>query len=230
MTFLKLEFQMKLESKKDIKNVIVRKPWGREYCIYENKDLSVWHLTIMPGQKTSLHCHPNKKTALILLNNKARINLIERGFEIEGLSKIMLRNGMFHQTHNCYQDPINLIEVETPNDKFDLIRIEDDYGRKNKSFEDESQWEPKTSSEQPLKHNLQQKISGLNFKIENLKNVILGQYHDESVVVVLGKSAFSSKKGEVLCPTGEAVTFKIIKFLNERFKINNSSKALVIWK
>ena len=116
---------------KKINDVIVNKPWGKEHCIYECQNLAIWHLTINPQKKTSLHCHPSKKTALILLNNKAKVNLIERNFELAGLSKIMLRQGMFHQTENISDEPINLIEVETPNNKFDLVRIEDDYGRKN---------------------------------------------------------------------------------------------------
>ena len=215
---------------KKINDVIVNKPWGKEHCIYECQNLAIWHLTINPQKKTSLHCHPSKKTALILLNNKAKVNLIERNFELAGLSKIMLRQGMFHQTENISDEPINLIEVETPNNKFDLVRIEDDYGRKNQAFESRDLWEEKTELEKNLIPNELRKISGLNFKIQKFKDVLDLNYSDDSIVVILDGFGFLVDAKNGLCETGEALTIKIVKFLNERFQMNRDKHVLVIWK
>ena len=44
-----------------------RKPWGCEFLAYENDNVAIWHLLIDPWAETSLHCHPNKKTGLIVL-------------------------------------------------------------------------------------------------------------------------------------------------------------------
>jgi len=42
---------------------VVKKPWGHEYVVYrKGNDLSVTLLRINYKKKTSLHCHPNKKT------------------------------------------------------------------------------------------------------------------------------------------------------------------------
>lgn len=215
---------------KQINEVIVTKPWGEEYCIYENENLAIWHLKIMPNKKTSLHCHPNKKTALILLNGKAQINLVERSFDLLGLSKIMLREGMFHQTVNISDEPISLIEVETPNDKFDLIRIEDDYGRKCKSFESSDLWKDKTSEEKNITKTKTETISGFNFQIQNLEKVINSNYSDDSIVVILGSHGFFTKDNKYLCNSGEALTIKIVKFLSERFLINKKEDVLVVCK
>lgn len=215
---------------KEINDVIVNKPWGKEHCIYECQNLAIWHLTISPQKKTSLHCHPNKKTALILLNNKAKINLIERSFELAGLSKIMLRQGMFHQTENISDECINLVEVETPNNKFDLVRIEDDYGRKNQAFESCNSWEDKTELEKNLVPNEPRKINGLNFKIQKFKDVLDLDYSDDSIVVILDGFGFLVDANNGLCETGEALTIKIVKFLNERFEMNKDKDVLVIWK
>ena len=62
---------------KDIYKTIINKPWGNEYCIYRYNNLSIWLLKIDPSKKTSLHCHPTKKTGLILLDGNASISLIE---------------------------------------------------------------------------------------------------------------------------------------------------------
>ena len=46
-------------------NKLVKKPWGSEYLIYENSKIAAWLLDISYKKKTSLHCHPLKKTGFI---------------------------------------------------------------------------------------------------------------------------------------------------------------------
>ena len=53
-----------------------RKPWGHEYLIYENQDVAIWHLFINKWERTSLHCHPNKKTGLIVLQGGAKVRFL----------------------------------------------------------------------------------------------------------------------------------------------------------
>ena len=44
-------------------NKVVYKPWGYEYIIYRDSNrLAITYVKINPGHKTSLHCHPKKKT------------------------------------------------------------------------------------------------------------------------------------------------------------------------
>ena len=47
-------------------DAIVKKPWGYEYLVFENEFVAIWILQIIRKRKTSMHCHPNKKTGLIL--------------------------------------------------------------------------------------------------------------------------------------------------------------------
>ena len=58
------------------KDVIVSKPWGYEYLVFETKEVALWLLYIKEGGKTSLHCHPNKTTGLILLDGKAEVSFL----------------------------------------------------------------------------------------------------------------------------------------------------------
>ena len=55
----------------DYSREIVEKPWGYEYLIFENEHVAIWMLHIVRKRKTSMHCHPNKTTALILLSGNA---------------------------------------------------------------------------------------------------------------------------------------------------------------
>ena len=113
----------------DLSRVVVRKPWGREYLCYRNEALAIWALNIASGRATSLHCHPHKNTALIVLDGRVEIEFI-RGtpLRMAGLDKINVFRGRFHRTRAVYGDA-TLLEVEAPDDKRDIVRLEDDYGR-----------------------------------------------------------------------------------------------------
>jgi len=55
---------------------IVKKPWGYEFISYENDTISIWFLSIYKSERTSFHCHPNKKTGLIVLNGEAELSFL----------------------------------------------------------------------------------------------------------------------------------------------------------
>lgn len=119
----------------DYTNVIVNKPWGYEYLVYENEEIALWHLHINQGESTSMHCHPKKTTGLILLNGQAILSFLADKRIIEAPDKVMIRRGLFHQTKALSEGGVDLFEIETPNDKSDLVRLKDNYGRENKAYE-----------------------------------------------------------------------------------------------
>ncbi len=118
-------------------NVVVTKPWGYEYLVYENEDVALWFLHINQGEQTSMHCHPKKTTGLILLNGEAELSFLADKRNLKSLDKVMIRRGLFHQTKALSEGGIDLFEIETPNDKNDLVRLKDNYGRENKPYETE---------------------------------------------------------------------------------------------
>lgn len=119
-------------------NILVRKPWGYEYELYKNPMLSIWHLVINPGQQTSLHCHPNKKTGLLVIEGEAELSFLSGTDRLSKLDKRIIRPTVFHSTKNPCNTPLHLLEVETPNNKYDLVRLEDNYARAGQPYEDES--------------------------------------------------------------------------------------------
>ena len=50
--------------------VVVKKPWGYEYLIFENESVAVWILYLKNEALTSMHCHPGKKTSLVVLQGE----------------------------------------------------------------------------------------------------------------------------------------------------------------
>lgn len=207
---------------------VIPKPWGNEYIAFENKHLSIWLLNIKKGQKTSLHCHPNKKTGLILLSNQAKISLIERSFKIKGLSKIMIRNECFHQTEALDKD-ICVLEIETPKNKKNLVRIKDSYGRKNKGYESEITWARRTSEHLliPNKNDSVIKYKNFSFSIKNLDLPLLESLSPENLIVVLNKSAFRNSEYN-FCSLGEVLSVKTATLLAKEYKINKNTKIMIV--
>jgi len=126
----------------DFSKILVKKPWGEEYEVFNNEDISLWHLIIKPGHKTSLHCHPKKKTGLIVLDGHARLDFLSGYNDLQTLDKRIIRPSVFHSTTNTGITDLHLLEVETPKDKLDLLRLEDDYSRAGTPYESEKNFEP----------------------------------------------------------------------------------------
>jgi|TARA_Y100000031_G_scaffold43741_1_gene50186 mannose-6-phosphate isomerase-like protein (cupin superfamily) len=119
----------------DYKNKVVLKPWGHEYLIFENEHAAAWFLHIKYGHSTSMHCHPQKKTSLILLSGNAICNTFEQRNYLESIDSIILEKAVFHSTKALSPDGIDVIEIETPPDKTDLVRLNDEYGRASYGYE-----------------------------------------------------------------------------------------------
>lgn len=117
------------------KNKVVMKPWGYEFLIFENESVAIWYLRIDKGHSTSMHCHPLKKTCLITLSGKALCNTFERRNYLKDMEAIIIENSVFHSTKALSPQGIELLEVEIPPNKTDLVRLNDSYGREMKSYE-----------------------------------------------------------------------------------------------
>jgi mannose-6-phosphate isomerase-like protein (cupin superfamily) len=111
------------------KDIIVKKPWGYEYLVYQNEHVGLWLLHVKKDQRTSMHCHPKKNTGLILLDGECEISFLNDKFNLKSLSKMMIRRGLFHSTKALSDDGIFLFEIEAPRMKSDLVRLKDKYGR-----------------------------------------------------------------------------------------------------
>lgn len=118
-----------------INNSIVKKAWGHEYLLYHNDNVAIWSLSINYGHRTSLHAHPLKNTGLIVLDGIARVSFLNNAITLKGIDKVMIFRGRFHQTTALSRHGVQVLEVETPEDKADLVRLQDDYGREHLGYE-----------------------------------------------------------------------------------------------
>lgn len=127
----------------DYKNVIVKKPWGYEYLVFENAHVAIWMLQIVRKRRTSMHCHPRKRTGLVLLSGEAQFHHLEGSIALGRMNAVNVDASTFHSTeaasllpiHPVSEDGIWVMEIETPPLKEDLCRMSDAYGRAGATYE-----------------------------------------------------------------------------------------------
>ncbi len=123
------------EEKVDYKCVVVDKPWGYEYLMFENKDVAVWVLHLKHKAKTSIHCHPKKKTSLLVLDGQVETSSLDSLFKLKSMDGIIIERGVFHSTRSACAHGSFVMEIETPVNKSDLVRLKDVYGRESLGYE-----------------------------------------------------------------------------------------------
>ncbi len=117
-------------------NEMISKPWGQEYRIYVDDFLDVWHLRIDPRQSTSMHSHPRKTTYLLCLAGSGITHTLDRSIAVAPGTVLRIGRGAFHATENTAEDKALMIaEVETPRNKYDLLRLRDSYDRAGQGYE-----------------------------------------------------------------------------------------------
>jgi mannose-6-phosphate isomerase-like protein (cupin superfamily) len=213
----------------DLKQCIVPKPWGYEYLIFENDNIGIWWLHINSDEQTSLHCHPDKKTGLILLNGEAHLSFLNGSTKLLPLSKTMIWEGVFHSTKSMCQNGVDMLEVETPKDKLNLVRMEDEYGRSGTEYESSNNWIGRNDTSIWIPDLIGEKhISGeYIFEIIQINEQYL-QLLDNCDILILLSDGIVSNHGYTIVKVGDVINVKtFIRLLND-FTINKGAYAMLI--
>lgn len=204
------------------RNTMVRKPWGCEYLMYENGRVALWCLFIRPGARTSMHCHPHKKTGLVAVSGEVRVSFLNDSITLGAGSKLMIREGLFHSTAAMSDQGVVLIESETPCDKSDLVRLDDDYGREEQPYEGPEAAIPLASDclhlQLPERGQTQTCVwQGCRLSMERCadRSALVGRPVPETVVVLDG--GLVSRNGEQVLGPGDVVSADTLRRLASRF-------------
>jgi len=219
------------------KDVIVKKPWGYEYLAFENQFVAIWILHIVRTRQTSMHCHPNKKTALIILSGEATFRHTDGELQLKAMDGVVIEKGAFHSTEASSQIPLTpfsengiwVMEIESPPLKTDLVRKSDNYGRAGTTYEgkDKMVFEPEkilkffeTEESESIKRNLQGSVFTVTrsgFRDQDTPS-------PDALVSVIGKMAKDEPKDSVLS-VGDLIRYKDF---DERTKDENLSNYLLL--
>lgn len=113
--------------------VTINKPWGKEHQFYKSDSMSFWRLQLKPESETSMHCHPGKRTVLILEDGDAILYTLTFQHILRRGEFVHIEPGAFHRTRTNHG--ATLVELESPANKRDLVRYNDRYGRQGKGYE-----------------------------------------------------------------------------------------------
>lgn len=117
------------------KKKVVEKPWGYEYLMFENQHVAIWVLYLKKDHATSMHCHPNKKSSLIVISGNVICSTLEGWTPRIAGEGLVIEEAVFHSTKAISKSGAYVIEVESPPNKKDLVRLRDEYGRENQKYE-----------------------------------------------------------------------------------------------
>ncbi len=219
----------------DYREVVVNKPWGYEYLMYQNDQIGIWYLHIDHGRRTSLHCHPYKKTGLILLSGEAVVTFLNDSVGLKAPKKLMIRSGLFHSTAAVSPEGIVVIEVETPRDKGDLVRFEDEYGREEMPYEGPDKQVPISDKciqfDRPEDgRQLTYKTDGCVLTLQRTNDIrSLGRQLDNEIILVL-EGGLYSRTGEPVLAAGDVISPDTLNRLTEKFSSGEGISLLTIRK
>lgn len=193
---------------------LVIKPWGAETLVHYNNDIELWRLDINYNNCTSFHSHPNKRTALLVLDGTAKITFMNGHQILNKLDKVILRPGLFHSTTALSPNGLRLIEVETPPDKDDIIRLFDNYGRVGKPYE---------SSDKYIDHPVTKMADiGKNFELDGCnfcrKSVDTDYVPTDGEIILVLCGGLIANNHKLALSAGDIVDSNTFRLLRNSFK------------
>lgn len=111
----------------------IEKPWGNERQTNRGQDWALWRLAIRAGGETSLHCHPSKTTLLTVETGEIVFSTLHERRILSAGESVLIERGVFHRSST--ERGAVVAELEWPNNKRDLVRLADRYGRAGQGYE-----------------------------------------------------------------------------------------------
>ena len=108
--------------------IVVDKPWGREIHFAVEKEYVGKILEVSKGSRLSLQYHKIKKETMYVLSGKMKFTLGDETEVVEAGKSITIEAKGIHRVEAL--EDLKILEVST-NHLDDVIRIKDDYSRKN---------------------------------------------------------------------------------------------------
>jgi quercetin dioxygenase-like cupin family protein len=214
-------------------DVVVAKPWGKEYLCYRNNNVAIWFLHIEKDQQTSMHCHPNKNTGFVVLEGEVELSLLRNTIPLKALDKIHIFRSRFHSTKAISDGGAFIFEVETPEDKDDLVRLEDAYGREKTAYEGKNFHTPRTEdclmipdaeiSPKPFM------FQGCEISHLKLMKTDLLDRKEEELFIITDGGIVTQKNQNIVWP-GDVIDGKSLSRLLNSFQLHASTTMIRIVK
>ena len=147
------------------------------------------------------------------------------------MSILVLRPGLFHRIRASKNNDLYALEVENPYIKKDLIRMEDNYGRKNQDYENLSKTK-EIAKENVIfkKPKINQKniyhLNGIEISLAYYKNFNRWRSKNDNTISIILDGLIVNDKKKIVIKEGEIVKSLTLKNLSKNFDIKN--KILIL--
>ncbi|MEX0734749.1 MAG: mannose-1-phosphate guanylyltransferase/mannose-6-phosphate isomerase [Steroidobacteraceae bacterium] len=113
----------------------VFRPWGSYDSVDAGPRFQVKRLTVKPGATLSLQKHQHRAEHWVVVKGTARITRGEDVFLLSENESTFIPVGTVHRIENPGTEPLQIIEVQSGGylGEDDIVRLEDNYGRKGRS-------------------------------------------------------------------------------------------------
>ena len=111
------------------------RPWGSYDSIDAGERFQVKRLTVKPGAFLSLQLHRQRAEHWVVVKGQARITRGEDVFMLAENESTYIPAGTVHRIENPGAEPLQIIEIQSGSylGEDDIVRLEDQYGRKGRS-------------------------------------------------------------------------------------------------
>jgi mannose-6-phosphate isomerase len=107
------------------------RPWGGFRRYTHNQVSTVKIITVNPGQVLSLQYHHHRDELWVALDSGLRVTLDDRVWEPVQYEEIFIPHGSRHRVAGVGTRPSRWLEISFGDfDENDIVRLEDQYGRK----------------------------------------------------------------------------------------------------
>jgi mannose-1-phosphate guanylyltransferase/mannose-6-phosphate isomerase len=110
----------------------VYRPWGWYDSIDQGEQFKVKRIQVNPGASLSLQMHKHRAEHWVVVKGIAEITCGEKIFKLVENESTFISAGQKHRLSNPGNTPLEIIEVQSGTylEEDDIVRLEDNYGRK----------------------------------------------------------------------------------------------------
>ena len=110
--------------------IIDRRPWGDFRRFTADEKCTVKIVRIKPGRRNSLQYHRYRKEFWYVIDGRAKLRIGNRNVVAERGDSFVIPIGALHRW-GALKKPVTILEIAYGKfDENDIVRVEDDYGRK----------------------------------------------------------------------------------------------------
>ena len=133
----------------------------------------------------------------------------------------MIWPGVFHSSKSTSLNDSILLEVESPKDKYDLVRIDDEYDRLNKGYEKSETWIKRDKSHLWLNNKLAATLNYKNYKFEikTIDKHNIEKIKNNTLIIILSKVCIQTKNKVPVSKVGDVLNIETLKYLSNKFNL-----------